>query len=51
MTAKFKMASETCIFGILLSKLQISTDFKNILAMYLRGCGPFIIRAVILNVS
>jgi hypothetical protein len=30
MTKKFKMVSETFIFLILLSKLQFSTDFKNL---------------------
>jgi hypothetical protein len=30
MATKFKMASETYIFLILLSKLQISTDFKKL---------------------
>jgi hypothetical protein len=30
MAEKFKMVSETCIFEILLSKLQFSTDFKNL---------------------
>jgi hypothetical protein len=29
MATKFKMASETCIFLILLSKLQFATDFKK----------------------
>jgi hypothetical protein len=30
LTTKFKMASETNIFLILLSKLQFSTDFQNL---------------------
>jgi hypothetical protein len=33
--AKFKMASVTCTFVILLSKLQFSTDFKCIQSVFL----------------